>query len=332
LRLNSTKDFYVNRKTPHDEMLDEVTLSHLFRERNSFTKEGLSYSELLCKFLDERSLLPEGVSVLEIGPGIGSVAMGVRSFMHSKGREYDYKALDISEKILHKMREMGFDTILADCLEMKGMEEQFDLVIVNEVISDLPTIVDFNMRTDRADETAVDARRMIYQYGLDVPSYNFNFNHGAIKLLERVDGLLSERGAAFIAEQSSGKHHPVKVSISSHDEYTIDFGHLERAGRKMGFNVCRGKINDILGIDMERKFVSGLLRPDIKELYNLDRSNKKLQELMTGVFTPDEFIMKVVEAGALNIFNVQRYGGFIRNAAEPVDKLLDQFEFLLLRR
>lgn len=331
MHIHSTRDFYVNYKSPGDGMLDEVTLSHLFRNMNSFTRNGLDYPTLLALFFEKHLMLPEDVSILEIGPGIGSIAAGMKYFMDKTGRRYKYKALDISEKMLKNISDMGFETVLADCLDMPLAEEKFDLVIANEVLSDLPTLVDFSM-SEEDNETVLDAREMISKYNLDVPEYNFNFNYGAVKLVENLKDILQKGGVAFISEQSCGDGRPKKVSVVGHEEYTIDFGHLEKAAMQNGFLTKRGSINEILGADEEKLFVSGLLRPDIKELYNIEKSDKKIHELMAGIFTPDEFTSKIVETGLLNIFNIEKYGQFVRNSAEPVGKLLNQFEYLLLKK
>ncbi len=311
-------------------MLDEVTLSHLLRKENSFIPNGITYTDLLCGFLEKHLMFPENVSILEIGPGLGDVALGIKNFMETSGRKYSYKAIDISEKILDNMKELDFDTMQSDCLNTRT-DEKFDLIIVNEVVSDLPTLVDFNMKTEKG-ELVIDAKRMISKYGLDVPEYDFNFNYGAIKLIENFENLLHKGGSVFLSEQSSGDGRPRKIPVRGHDEYTIDFSHLEKVAKINGYATRRGDINQILGIDEQLPFVAGVLRPDIKELYNLDKNNRKMQELMTGIFNPDEFTSKLVDVGALNIYNIEKYGQFIRQEAKPIGILLNQFEFLLLRK
>lgn len=310
-------------------MLDEATLSHLLRECNSFIPERKSYAGALCSFLEKSGALPDGASVLEIGPGLGNIALGLKDFMGIKARKYSYKALDISERILENMESMGFDTMLSDCLDVRT-DEKFDLIIINEVASDLPTLVDYNVISE--EEHAADAKRMIEQYGLDVPEYDFNFNYGAVRLIEILGSIVSPGGFVFLSEQGSGDGRPQKVPVIGHDEYTIDFSHLEKAARQNGFLVMRGEINHVLGIDEEKPFIAGLLRPDIKELYNLDRNDRNIRDIMSGIFTPDEFTSRLVDVGALNIYNIEKYGRFIRKEAKPIHELLKQFEFLLLRK
>jgi len=310
-------------------MLDEVTISHLIRRKNSFTRTGMTYGQLLWRYLEEKSAMPRNGIVLEIGPGLGNIANEFKSHLTE---DIKYIVMDISPKIIRNLHKHGFDSIIADCMAIPFKKGSFALVIMNEIISDLPTIVDFDMKTEDRNNIITDARRIVEEHKLRVPKDPFNLNYGALKLIEETFPLVKRGGKVFIAEQSCGDASPQKVPVRGHDEYTIDFNLLENLARDVGFSVERGDINQILGIDEERKFISGLLRPDIREIYNLESDNKKLYELMTGIFTPDEFTQGLVDADVFNVFDIEKYGKFVRDNAQTIGKLLRRFEFMLLTR
>lgn len=328
MKINSTADYYKKKKSVSDMMLDEATLSHLLRNNNSFTSGGKPYGRLLCEFLEKNGGITGNISILEIGPGIGDIAKNIRTFMKEKNHNYRYTALDISEDILRKMRSLDFNTINSDCLDFET-DEKYDLIIANEVISDLLSVVGLE---DTEDEIARDSLRIINSYNLSLPDDKPNFNYGAIKLIENMRSLLNPGGFCFLSEHSSGGGNPERIPVKGHDEYTINFSHMIKVAKKLGFSIKKGSINDITGIEEDKKFVTGLLRPDMRELYRDEKDDPKIIEIMSGIFTPDEFIEKLVDAHILNVYNIAKYSEFLKNKAEPITKLINQFEYILIRK
>ncbi len=320
--LSSTREFYLKEKNSKEGMLDEVTLSHMFRKENSFTSEGLSYGELLSLFLKERCALSQNSIVVEIGPGLGDVASSISSYL--KGALDAYISVDISKSMILEAAKKT-DAIIADCMNLPFKNESINLLIANEVLADLDAVIGFSMQ----DARGTDIERILAEYEIDVPDGE-NFNYGAIRFIEAIYPLIAPGGCAFIMEHSCKSGFPERITVKGHEEFSIKFSHLKKAAESVGFSALLGNVNEILKADKDKKFICGILRPDINEALLPSEAMGKLYDAMTCALTPDEFVQKLVESGEFNIFNIGKYAEFIRASARPLGDLLDKFEFMLL--
>jgi hypothetical protein len=157
----------------------------------------------------------------------------------------------------------------------------FDLAILNENLGDFPTAVSLTpslLAGDRSTEETremTDIRRLYATYDLPVPAGGeFHFNLGAILALEKLcrsripgifvsehscEALVPEEWASFLGVSAPGN--PERIPLKGHDEYTIQFSHLEKIGRSFGYRVLRGPIADYLVFEMTDRLRSCLHGP-----------------------------------------------------------------------
>jgi SAM-dependent methyltransferase len=326
--LNDTSEYYEQIKDPGEGMDDEITVSHILRFRNSFTKYGLPFGSLLAKNLMEMGLLDEGARVLEVGPGLGDLAE--QFFGEASPKEYVF--IDISPKIIDFLRARfkgkAYGFILGNFLEME-MGRKFGLIICNEVLSDFPTIVNFSPRLAKRGGIYKDALRIIRKYDLKAKE-TFNFNYGAIRFLEVANGILDRNGVIFISEQDAereGKGWPERIRVSGHNEYTIKMSWLEHVAKKLMFSVESGTLTEFLGIRKE-KFVSFFTQPELRNLY---------ESLKRRGVLPDQRALTVGEfldtnRKLISVNDPEKYTEFLERNSVLLTDVTDKFSYLVLKK
>jgi len=323
--VNDTSEYYEQIKDPEEGMDDEITLSHILRLRNSFTKYGLPFGSLLAKNLMERGLLEEGARVLEVGPGLGDLAE--QFFEEASPKEYVF--IDISPKIIEHLRKRfsgkAYGFITGNFLDMK-IKRKFDLIICNEVLSDLPTIVNFSPETAESKGLYKDALRMISKYHLKVRE-TFNFNYGAIRFLEVANEVLDKEGVVFISEQDSGEGFPERIRVYGHNEYTIRMSWLEQVAKKLMFSVESGTLTEFLGVKKE-KFVSFFTQPELRNLYESLKSKGVLPD--QRAWTVREFFKSNRKFISTN--DPEKYMEFLEKNSALLTDITDKFSYLVLKK
>ncbi len=338
--VSSTERFYCRKKVP--EMVDEVSLSHLMREKNPFTRDGIPYGGQLARILKEKKLLPERPKILEIGPGVGDLA---RAFTGELEGKYEYTFLDISKRIIDFLRagfsSMGFGFVVSDVLELSGKIGKYNTVICNEVLADLPMVINPSSSPAKPgkEERRIirDARRMIKKYNLNVPEdRGVVFNYGAVRFLEEVRKVMKKGGILFLAENSCDPGLPRVIPVYGHNEFSIKFGWLKAAAGKLGFSTGEsGKITELLEI-RNREFLSMFLIPELKVIFdhlNLHDMEKSIISEGSKAMEVDEFLKFLDEnQHKINIDDLDQYKKMLKRSAREINKVTDQFRYLILKK
>jgi SAM-dependent methyltransferase len=224
-----------------------------------------SYGQLLYDHLKRFIPLDRVGSVLEIGGGYGYL---MRDFL-SKNERLRPAMLDISPALLEKQKEAlaGYEAsyLLEDALDTDAADlQRYELVILNENLGDFPTAVDVDHHiledvVERADQVAEKIRRFFETYSLERPAGHFNFNLGAMEIVERLcsagipyifvgehscEGIAPPGLKPFITVSSDGN--PRRIPLKGHDEYTIKFSHLQRVAQYHGYRTARGPFADYI--------------------------------------------------------------------------------------
>ncbi|MBN2157976.1 MAG: hypothetical protein JW807_01180 [Spirochaetes bacterium] len=177
--------------------------------------------------------------------------------------------IDLSPILLEKQREtlkdFNVEFFEKDFFETDaGFLGEFDLLIMNEVSGDLPTLCDIDPESitlpdDRLDPLLLKTKNLFRSYSLPFPKTVFNLNIGAIEALEKIcsAGLrfiyLSEHSCeAKVPEELknkiavSGSGNPERIRLMGHDEYTIRFSDLVTVAEQFGYRVVRGQYSDFI--------------------------------------------------------------------------------------
>jgi phospholipid N-methyltransferase len=337
--VSDTREFYTKVKRP--EMHDEVTLSHMLRENNGFTRSGLPYGAELAKVLASKRLLKPECSILEIGPGEGDLARNLTSGLSG---EWKYTFMDLSPALLGALKKKftgkQFDFVRSDVLSASAREKRFDAIICSEVLADLPAVVNMStaLAKEKNDKAISESLEMIKRYGLDVPKQGapFNFNYGAIKFLERLEGLLTPGGFAFIAENMCDPGFPRPVKVYGHSEFNIRFSWLEKAASSLGFSSESGTVTELLGIKGRKRFLSMFLQPELKPIFDhMNRHNIGKDILAQGTLAMEtEAFLSFLEQNAaqIGIEGLDDYRKLLPRAAREFSVVSDQFGYLILRK
>ena len=89
--------------------------------------------------IDENIIRGNCKNVLEIGSGIGLVG----SYVKNNGRDIAYKGIELDKEAFLKSRELGLDTYNGDFTHMKNFEENFDVIMLWEVLEHLQDLKQF---------------------------------------------------------------------------------------------------------------------------------------------------------------------------------------------
>lgn len=237
----------------------------------------LSFGEHLYKFL--KGIIPfENIrSVLEIGGGLGYLK---RDFLNLNP-SMRAKMIDISPYLLNRQKEtlasFEVDFELADIFEV-GPESisGFDLVMMNENLGDLPTLVAGGKSQNGSDEIMAGAmQRLNYfnnQYHLPLGvNKNEHINIGAIEVVEKLclagiryiylsehscEAAVPDEMKAYISFPSPGN--PEKISLKGHNEFTVKFSYLQKIAEMLNYKTQRGSFADFLPLNLNDKIKTAL--------------------------------------------------------------------------
>lgn len=234
-------------------------------------KRKKPYGSLLYDFISREAGPPN--HVLEVGGGYGFL---IRAFLE-ENPSLKVTLWDISPPLLEKQKETlrNYDINVEerDVLEAEPFcFAPFDLVIMNEMMGDLPTLRRWERErpsTDVPEEARCfheEAKRVIETYGLAIPWKPFNFNIGAILVLEKV--LKAGVEKVFLSEHSceatvpremrtllsiSAPGMPEELLLYGHQEFTIKFSHLETLARAFSYRTKRGPLADFIPLEMSER-------------------------------------------------------------------------------
>ena len=288
-KLNLTHDYYTGEDPS---LLWEMTICQSLGDGcGTFAKaleKPQAYGALVGKFLLETTTLSAGCRrVIEIGGGYGTLMAALLMILQPQ----QIDMVDISPTLLQKQRDrLRQLPISFHCRDLFSwlprLEKQtVDLLILNEIIGDLPTITgltkaalaealkkpptapDLNRNPAALTENELqqEAGRQIkaYNFNLDELPETFNLNYGALIFIERLaqTGIkrtfITEHGcdtalpypfSLFPAIQPPTDRNPRQIKLKDHDEYNIRFDHLEQVARKLSFRVKRFHLMDLLKV------------------------------------------------------------------------------------
>ena len=214
-------------------------------------------------------------NILEIGGGLGYL---MHDFL-SLNPQLKATMLDISPYLLEKQKEnlksFEVDFYKNDILKMEINElAPFDLIIMNENLGDLPTIVAYPGKISNMEENPAHylekANYFSKKYKMPFAGEE-NINIGAIVLLENIcqagvkyiylsehscEARVPEKLKPYINIESSGI--PEKIPLKGHDEYTIKFSYLQKIAEMFHYKVRRGPIADFLPLQIGSKVLTAL--------------------------------------------------------------------------
>ncbi len=273
MNLNDTTDYHINQIST---LKWELTLSCMLEDRNNpcrqILKNSTTYGSLLYNFLNSKIDISKIKSLIEIGGGYGWLT---RDFLNSN-KNFKSSMIDISETMLNLQKKTlaTFNTEFINCdfLSCDPMLiKNSDLIILNEVIGDFPTITEMDLKDiiqnkDKIQSTYDDALRIIKKYSLETPDKKFNFNYGAAKAVEKICS--NSISYAFISEHSceaaapdeyreilnfNKSKFPEEIKLLGHSEYTIKFSHLEKIAQALSYRIIRGQYIDFIDINFNSR-------------------------------------------------------------------------------
>lgn len=320
--VNRTGDYYRKLREVREGIENELTISHVLKSKNAFTGSGLSYGEILSRKLGVR----EGMRILEVGPGLGDLAEDLCKNLE----DFHYTFLDISSAFMNSLKSRftgdRFSFVTGDLLSTE-IRDRFDLVICNEVLADLPTILNMRLGRPSVDEedkeTYYDALALAKVYGLKARDIEV-FNYGAVKFIEKAKSLLREGGKVFVCEHSSEK--PRRLRVYGHSEFTINFRVLEAVAERLGFRTRKGSLTNLMGIK-KKKAVLLYTQPELKTLYNFFKRQGIFFD--QRAYQPEE-IVKMLGNSGVGFSSRKVYLDFLKGHSKPLNRITDQFKYLIL--
>jgi hypothetical protein len=224
-----------------------------------------SFGNLLYEHLACHIPVDAVTSIIEIGGGYGFI---MRDFLR-RNKKLKAAMIDVSPEIIkiQKRNLKGSDVEFINedfFLVDSDFLAPFDLVVLNEVAGDFPTICDinpivFSLSASELDPMMLRVKNLFTSYGLPIPDNSCNLNIGAIDAVVKLCAAgiryiyLSEHSCeAGVPEkmrnkiQISAMGNPERIPLMGHDEYTIKFSHLSRIAKKFGYRVIRGQYKDFI--------------------------------------------------------------------------------------
>ena len=273
--LNTTNNYHINEL---NSLGWEMTVCNALYPETSPCRKALqsnnSFGVLLYQFLEKLFPLNKISNVLEIGGGLGNL-------MHDfliLNPQMKATMIDISPHLLAKQKELlqgyAVDFREMDILQIAADElSPFDLVIMNENLGDLPTLVAGSVNKSLPAEDISSFHRAGYfieKYQMPA-AQNENINIGAWEILEKLclAGIkyiyLSEHSCEAVAPDHlkyylrfTASGNPEKIALKGHNEYTIKFSCLQKIGQKFDYKVVRGPFADFVKPDFNDRVRTAL--------------------------------------------------------------------------
>ena len=286
-KLNLTSDYYTGE---YPSLLWEMTICQSLGEGNGTFAKALekpaAYGSLVGDYLLETTSLQARCNkIIEIGGGYGTLMAALLTSLQPQ----QISMIDISPTLLEKQQErLSKFPISFHCADLFHWlpsleQEPVDLIILNEIIGDFPTITgltkksltdsgrqsqitpDPNLMPAELDENGLlkEASRLIATYDLDLNDLpeTFNLNYGALLLVERLAQtqvkrmFITEHGcdtnlpypfSLYPAIQPLADRNPRRIKLKDHDEYNIRFDHLEKIAKGLDFTVKRFHLMELI--------------------------------------------------------------------------------------
>lgn len=273
--LSTTADYHINDL---NSLGWELTVCNALYPEASPCRKALqsnaSFGVLLYKYLKEKIPFGNIHNILEIGGGLGNL---MHDFL-TLNPQLKATMIDISPHLLAKQKEhlQDFDV---DFHEMDALQiaidelSPFDLVIMNENLGDLPTLViDSANQQYSKDDLSVTGRASYFIERYELPvAQGENINIGAMEILEKLclagikhiylsehscEAVVPDYLETYLHFTASGN--PGRIPLKGHDEYTIKFSCLKKIAQKFDYNVVGGPFADFLKLDLNAKIKNAL--------------------------------------------------------------------------
>ena len=274
--LNTTENYHAHEL---DTLGWELTVCNALYPENSpcrnILKTNASLGVSLYRFLEKYIPFPAVRDILEIGGGMGYL---LRDFLELN-TNLRATVLDISPYLLNRQKEtlQKYNVLFIQADSLKKEADffiPFDLIIMNENMGDLPTLIpQKGIVPSPTEELAFyqnKASELNTRYCLNFASAEI-INIGALLLLENIcrAGVkyiyLSEHSSEAAAPEEMQKlidikpaETPEKITLKGHDEYTIKFSYLQKVAEIFNYQVRRGPIADFLPIEFSDKLTATL--------------------------------------------------------------------------
>jgi hypothetical protein len=264
--LNTTADYHINDL---NSLGWEMTVCNALYPTTSPCHKALQsddpFGVLLYRYLETILPFDNIHNILEIGGGLGNL-------MHDfllLNPQLKATMIDISPHLLAKQKELlqglAVDFREIDALRIAENElSPFDLVIMNENLGDLPTLVVNPAEKQHSEDDIFLLHRANYfieAYQLPMESGD-NINLGAMEILEKLclagikyiylsehscEAVVPDYLKSYLHFTPSGN--PEKISLKGHDEYTIKFSCLQKIAERFNYKAVRGPFADFLKLD-----------------------------------------------------------------------------------
>jgi hypothetical protein len=245
----------------------EPTVSHSFRFPSP-AFGNLSYGARFCDATfnllatDNSSL-----KMLEVGGGTGSFASSFldRAATQSSRSKVEYHLLDLAPTLFAKQQQTVTPYLspehhyLQNATELSLPEQKFDLIVANEVIADFPVAHAERVKTQASSGWSGTGAHYVEEFGLDGPDVPDAFwvNSGVFEFIRRAWNHLSPDGVLIMTEYGGTNRYPVRAYHLNHDEFSIQFGHVQKCARVLGFDCRILALKEFLSIDDGVEFLDG---------------------------------------------------------------------------
>ena len=246
----------------------EMTVSHLYREPH-VALGGKSYGARFARTLIEEGALREEMRILEVGCGTGifgrEFLSAVKETRPAVYRHLSYTFFDLSpvlaesQKEINRIHEKRVSFHAGDAYTHAFEAGAYDLIIANEMIADLP-VVKMNRLNPSAEGAEIEGWNWSKKLGLDFSDAppEFVLNIGALKFMETLCRALAPGGRAFVVEYGSPWSYPAAQIVTNHTEYSIHFGHLLTASKRLGMEGTLTGLHEFLGFDGDVEVLADL--------------------------------------------------------------------------
>ncbi|MBN2809218.1 MAG: SAM-dependent methyltransferase [Deltaproteobacteria bacterium] len=286
--LNLTSDYYTGA---YPSLLWEMTVCQSLGDgHGTFAralKKPAAYGFLLADYLQRETSLPvQCGKIVEVGGGYGTLMAALLEAL----KPQSVTMVDISPTLLEKQKiRLKKHPAAFHCEDifswLKGLKTSLDLLILNEIIGDFPTITNIAKNALSAcqpgkkvkpnqlplpaelnsHDLLAEAARLINTYKLNIADLpeTFNLNYGALRFIEQLAE--TEVARTFISEHGSDTlvpypfslypaivpttdRNPRCIRLKDHNEYNIRFAHLAQIAEALNFKVKRLHLMDLLQV------------------------------------------------------------------------------------
>jgi len=274
--LNTTENYHVNNL---NSLGWELTVCNALYPKLSPCRNVLQFQDSfgiqLYHFLENLITLHEIHNVLEVGGGLGYL---MHDFL-SINPALSATMLDISPYLLEKQKQTLSEFHVCFCqkdiLKIAADDlDRFDLVILNENLGDLPTLVANHDKNTAPDKQSKQFQKRL-EYFQDKYALSFseaeNINIGAMEVLDKL--CHAQIKYIYLSEHSceasiptnlksylnlASSNNPEKIMLKGHDEYTIKFSCLQKIAQHCNYKVRRGQFADFLHPNFSDKVETAL--------------------------------------------------------------------------